>query len=138
MGFFDDDDMNDPFQNIFREFFGSAEGPYRKGRKNYSEEIIEGEEEDRIIDFVESEDYVYLVFELPGYDEKDISVSVKGRDLEIKATKKNCDIEKIQNYLSQKLCRGIFIKKILPNALETKGFKHTVRNGILEVVFSKK
>ena len=130
MGFFGD---NDQFEDIIREFLGDSNSRIR--RDDY-EEIIEGEVEEGIIDFIENEDYIYLIFELPGYDEKDILISIKGRKLEIIAKKRN-SVE-VQNYLTQKLNTGFFIKKNLPSFIKTKNFKHTVKNGILELVFIKK
>ena len=130
MGFFGN---NDQFEEIIREFLGDSNS--RIKRDDY-EEIIEGEVEEGIIDFIENEDYIYLIFELPGYDEKDILISIKGRKLEIIAKKRN-SVE-VQNYLTQKLNTGFFINKNLPSFIKTKNFKHTVTNGILELVFIKK
>ena len=127
MSFFDDD----PFESIMRDFFGQS--PARGRRKDA---IIEGEEEERVIDFVEDGEKVYLVFELSGYGEKDIIVSVKGKELEIKAQKSSR--EDIQDYLAEKMHIGVFIRKNLPNFINPKNFSHTVKNGILEVAFSKK
>jgi HSP20 family molecular chaperone IbpA len=125
MGFFDDD----PFDEIVREFFGGS--PVRKSKQQF----IRGEEEDRIIDFVEDENKIYLVFELPGYHEKDVSVKANGKILEISAKKING--ENIQDYLNQKLRHGLMIKKQLPNSANPKKFSYTMRNGILEVIFEK-
>ncbi len=130
MGFFED---NDQFENIVREFLGDGTSRIRRG--NY-EEIIGNEREERVVDFIEDESYVYLIFELPGYSEKDILISIKGRELEIIAKKRN--IEGIQNYLIEKFNNEIFIRKNLPNFIKTKNFKHTVKNGVLEIVFIKK
>ncbi|MBS3098644.1 Hsp20/alpha crystallin family protein [Candidatus Pacearchaeota archaeon] len=130
MSFFDDD--NDPFDSIVREFFGGS--PIRRGKKK--QQFIQGEEEDRKIDFVDDEKKVYVVFELPGFTEKDVSVRVHERELEIIAKKR--DRERMQDYLSEKLERGIVIKKELPNFVNPKKFSHTMRNGILEVVFEKR
>ena len=128
MGFFDDDD--DPFEGIVREFFGS---PIRRGRR---ETIFDGEEEERNIDFVEDENKFYLVFELPGFEERDLTINIKNRIIEITAQKK-VD-EEIQDYLSEKLKRGIFIKKSIPNFVNHRGFSYTMRNGILEIAFDKR
>jgi len=125
----------DPFESIIRDFFGKSS--VSNGRRNT---IIKGEEEDRNIDFIEDNNYIYLVFELNGYNEQDVSVLVKGKDLEIKAKKSEeiCDLEKVQSYLNQKLCKGIFIKKILPKFINPKKFKYNLKNGVLEIIFSKK
>ncbi len=127
MGFFDD---NDPFESIVREFFGGS--PVRRARR---EQFISGEDEDRVIDFVEDNEKVYLVFELPGFNEKDISVRVKGRDLEISAKKSNG--EAIPDYLHQKLKQGVLIQKKLPKIVNTSRMQYYVNNGVLEIIFNK-
>lgn len=128
---FDDDFFNDPFENIVREFFGQS--PIRNKKR---EQFIRGEEEERTIDFVEDEKNIYLIFEIPGYGEKDVFVVVKGKDLEI--TAKKSKIENIQDYLYEKLKQGIQIQKKLPSFVNTKNFTHTIKNGVLEIVFNKK
>jgi HSP20 family molecular chaperone IbpA len=130
MGPFDDDVFgSDPF-DLFREFFG--ESPRRRYKKNF----IEGEEEERVIDVIESEDKAFLVFELPGYSEDDIFVNVTGKTIEIIASKKNS--EGVKEYLAQKLKQGIKYKRTLPDFVSTKKFDYTQKNGILEVAFNKK
>lgn len=121
---------NDPFDDIMREFFGSSQ--VRRQRRN---QFINGEEEDRVIDYVEDEDYIYMVFELPGYEEDDVSVTVNGSGLEITAQKSN--EKNMQTYLNEKLKQGLRIKKQLPKNLNPKNFKKTLRNGILELSFLK-
>ena len=76
-----------------------------------------------------------MVFELPGYYEKDISVIAKGKELEIIANKFNG--ENIQDYLHQKLRQRLHFKKQLPDFINAKSCHHTMRNGILEIVFNK-
>lgn len=130
MGFFDDD----PFDDIIREFFGNRTGlgPVRKKR----EHVIRGEEEDRVIDFLETEDAFYLIFELPGYTEKEVMATVKGRDVEIRAQKKRQ--EGVQDYLMQKLQHGVLYNKTLPSFMNSKKFSFTMKNGVLEIAFEKK
>ena len=127
MSFFDED----PFETIVREFFGHS-----PSRERYKEEIIHGEEEDRVIDFVEHKNKTYLIFELPGFDEKDIFVSVKDRKLEIKVKKRNK--EGIQAYMVPRLSQEEIIRKPLPKFIDPKTFSYTVKNGVLEVAFNKK
>jgi len=127
MGFFDDDSFEELFSEIFRNKQGSSI------RQN---QIIQGEEDERIIDFIETEDKIYLVFELPGYRQEDVLIVVKNGKIIIDARKKNG--ESIQSYLSQKLKQGMHIEKILPGFVKTKKFDFTLKNGILEVIFIKK
>lgn len=127
MNFFNDD----PFEDIVREFFGQEEG-----REKHPHEIIRGEEDERTIDFIETENKVFLVFEIPGYSKEDIILNVKKAEVEIIVKKKN--LENVQDYLSQKLRHGIYFKKHLPNFVNHKKFNWTLKNGILEVSFDKK
>ena len=121
---------NDPFEEIIKEVFSSNFRDTEDG-----ETIIAGEEEDRVIDFVEDEDKVYLVFELPGYNEKDVVVAIKNRELEIKVQKLGKDM---QDYLVQKLGEGFIIKKTLPQFINSDKFSYTIKNGILEITLNKK
>lgn len=128
MSFFNDD----PFDEIVREFFGENQ----TNRRKYSEKIIEGEDEERTIDFIESGKNIFLIFEIPGYSEEDVSVKLKGKVIEITAKKKN--LENVQGYLSRKLRGGVYLKKTLPNFINFNKFNHTFKNGILEIVFDRK
>ena len=127
MGFFDDDF----FDEIFRDFMG--ESPLRRERR---ERFIRGEQEERKIDYVEDNGRVYLIFELPGYDEKDVFIVVKNGAVEISAKKH--DTGDVQGYLKEKLSKGVSIQKKLPNIINPKNFKHTVKNGVLELNFAKR
>lgn len=129
MSFFDN---NDPFEDIVNEFFGRR----NKVQEGHKDEVISGEEEDRSVDFVESDKKVYLIFEIPGYNEKDVIVAVNKKELQIVA--KKLETGKSQVYLIPKLEKGISINKKLPDFINSKKFDHSVRNGVLEVTFEKK
>lgn len=129
MSFFDDD----PFDSIIDEFFGRR-GHGREGRRK--EAFIRGEDEERVIDFIEDGDKIYLIFELAGYNEKDVVVVVNGKSIEITAQKKNLD--KVRDYLAEKLSKGIHYKRNLPEFVNPKKFSQSLKNGILEIVFEKK
>ena len=125
MSFFDDD----PFESIFEEFFSPGRRVNRKGQ------FIRSEEDERVSDFIESGNEIYLVFELPGYNEEDIMIMANKGELEIKVQKKS---EEVQSYLSQKLKQGLVMKRTLPKFVDTKKFSHTMKNGILEIKFKRK
>ena len=126
MSFFDED----PFEDIMKEFFGSRPSPRNGGN------LISGEEEERTIDFFEDGDYAYLIFEIPGFSEQDCNISIKGNELIISTNKK--ESQHMQPYLRQKLDHGETIRKTLPKFINHKKFRHTVKNGILEITFMKK
>jgi HSP20 family molecular chaperone IbpA len=125
MSFFD----NDEFEDVFREFLG--EGNTRRYRREVS-----SEEEDRMIDFIEGEEYSYLILEVPGYEEDDVKVDIKGKVLEVQIKKR--DIDGIREYLAQKLASGLRYNKTLPESVSTKGFDWSLKNGILEIKFGRK
>ena len=126
MSFFDE---QDPFDSIVREFFG-------EGRKTKRERYSGSEEEERVIDFIEGDNAVYVLFELAGYSEDEVQVEIKGKQLTIEAQKES--VEGLKEYLAQKLARGISYTRKLPDFISTKKFSKTMHNGILELVFEKR
>lgn len=130
MGPFGKDPFEDDPFDIFRRFFGESDD-YSNG-----EVLIKGEEEERIIDFINTPKKIYIVFELFGYDPEDVSVSVSGRELEVVAKRKRRETD--DEYVSEKLAQGKTFQKILPKFVKTKNFKKTFKNGVLELCFDKK
>ncbi len=130
MSFFDEED---PFEDIIKEFFGSPSSGFRRADHR---EIISGEAEEREIDLIETDKKIFLIFSLPGYEKKDISVKVHGGFIKIKA--KRLSSSGVQGYLSNKLNKGISIEKKLPKKANSKRFSYAFKNGILEVAFDKK
>lgn len=120
---------DDPFDRLVREFFGQNADTSRQNN------LIENEDDERNIDFLEDEKHVYLIFELPGFEEKDVAVSVKSGEIIVKA--KGNVTESTDDYIANKITSGQTITKILPKFVNHKGYKTTFRNGILEVVFNK-
>jgi HSP20 family molecular chaperone IbpA len=129
MGFFDDED---PFEDIVKQFFGDSSFSRQRTKKN---KIIESEEDERMIDFIETNDKAFLIFELPGYRKEDIRIIVESGNIEIIARRKVS--EEVPAYLAARLNNGIELKKPLPKNLKNKKYAWTFNNGILEVVFKK-
>ena len=128
----DDDFFGNDMNDIVRQFFGEVNG--RRTRRPREE--IEVEEEDSKVETIDLENEVHFIFDLAGYDEKDLELEVKDKTLIVQVKKKGeC---KMQDYLSKKLCRGETIKKTLAPYLDVKNFKHSIKNGVLEVKFEKK
>lgn len=119
---------NDPFEDIVNQFFGNS----ARVRRPRAKRIVD--EEDENTQFIEEEDYVYLIIELPGYSEKDINLSTNGDRINISAKTKQVVG---QDYIAQKQKEGITIEQIAPDNIKMKNFKKTFRNGILEVTFEK-
>lgn len=121
---------DDPFDSIFEEFFGGSRPGFRKREK-----FIIGEDEERVIDVIDTGDKAYLIFELPGYNEEDVSIDIRGRTIEISIEKRN--VEGIKEYLAQKLSAGLRYTRKLPDSINPKNFEYTLKNGILEIKFDK-
>lgn len=122
---------NDPFDEILKEFFGE-----RPRSRSYRNNLTKTEQDERVIDYSEDENSVYFIFELPGYNEEDVDISVKDGNIKINAVKKNSDA--VQNYLNQKLTTGITLSKKLPDYVKPKKFSQEMKNGVLELKFRKK
>ncbi len=100
---------NDPFEDIVNQFFGNT------GRVRRSRVKRITEEEEQNTQFIEDEDFVYLIIELPGYSEKDINVSVNEDRINISARAKQIVA---QDYLAQKQKEGINIEQIAPEKMK--------------------
>lgn len=123
--FFDDD----PFESIFEHFLERS----RPGRGN---SFIRGEDEERVSALIEDKQHVYLIFELPGYTEEDVSVTMRGRILELRVKKQT--MEGIKEYLAQKLAAGLHYTRALPDFVSPQGFSYTMKHGVLEITCKKK
>ena len=111
---------NDPFEDIVKSFFSNSGARTRRQEDSFTQ----GEEEDRVIDLIESENKVYIIFELPGFSKKDVVIAVKDNKLTVSARKSDSSVNSIT--------------KTLPKYVDSRKMDHTFKNGILEVVFSRK
>ena len=118
----------DPFEDIFSTFFGRPSPTARKSRPRPRDS------DDQSVSVIEDEEYVYLIVELPGYTEKDISLDVSGHTLLI--TTRARTVATTQEYFKQKLAEGITLERELPDTVRPKKFSHTFINGVLEVTFA--
>jgi HSP20 family protein len=106
----------------FREF-----GNVKRPRGMLPEEMVEtpqpAHEEGRepLVDVFTSEGKTTVVAELPGVEEKDISVSLSGKTLEVKVGKGK---------------RRYYKKLKLPKAFSKSKMKKRYNNGVLELTFS--
>ena len=127
------DDSDDPFDNLVNQFFGhnKSKSAKVKGRRV---DFSDNEEDLSAGECIEDNSIVYLLFEIPGFSEKDIRLAVKEGILEINAMRKSSN--QVPDYLAAKMESGVIFKRSLPSGVSKK-FTHTYKNGILEVVFEK-
>lgn len=121
---------DDFFDEIEKAFFGNS-----IPRTSSSGNVVQGEKEERVIDYIEEENEIYFVFELPGFNEEDISVALKGNELNVNVKKKS--FSNVKNYLKEKLAQEISFSKAIPVKVD-KNFEKSFKNGILEVKFKRK
>ena len=125
MSFFDDD----PFEDFVNQFFN------RSSSSQSSNGMISGEQDERTIDFIETDKDVFIIFELPGYNKEDVLVEITKGDIEVIAKKKVG--ESVADYLSHKLSSGVELRKPLPKFLQKKKYELNFKNGVLELRFKK-
>ncbi len=125
MSFFDDD----PFEDFVNQFFNRGPGYSRDSG------MISGEQDERTIDFIETDKDVFIIFELPGYNKEDVLVDVSKGDIGVVAKKKIS--ESVADYLAHKLSAGVELRKPLPKFLQKKKYELNFKNGILELRFRK-
>jgi HSP20 family molecular chaperone IbpA len=125
MSFFGDDS----FDEMVNELFGGRPTTRRK-------RVLSGEQEERVIDFIEEDKNIYFVFELSGYSFEDVTVNIRNHEIEVNAVKEK--LSDVQPYLKEKLVSGTNFKKELPGFVKHKEFQKTFKNGVLEVKFKRK
>jgi HSP20 family molecular chaperone IbpA len=126
---------DDFFDEIEKAFFGSTGGIPGRARTSSYGDVVRGEKEERVIDYIEDKDEVFFIFELPGFNEEDVGVSVKGDSLKIDVLKKN--FSEVKPYLKSKLSEDVSYTKKIPVKVK-KDFEKSFNNGILEVRFKRK
>ncbi len=95
-------------------------GNIRKTEKG-SVEVAEAREP--LVDVFDERDYLMVIAELPGVEEKDIHLEIKGDILEVKAEGKDRKYNK---------------EVLLPSEVEADSLKTGYKNGVLEIKLTKK
>jgi HSP20 family protein len=91
------------------------------------------------LDFSESEDAYNVKVELPGVEEKDISITLADGNLEIKGEKKVEKEEKAELCYCSERRYGSFSRVVeIPSSVDAEKVTATFKNGILEVALPKK
>ena len=91
------------------------------------------------IDLAETPEEISVKAELPGVDEKDISVSLSGDNLIIRGEKKAEKEEKNKSFHRVERWHGSFERVIaLPVAIDPEKIKAKYKTGVLEIHLQKK
>ena len=90
------------------------------------------------VDMHESKDDLVLTVEVPGVNEKDVTVSITGDLLSIKGERRATEQAKDHQYLHVERAYGQFERLIqLPMAVQGDKVKATYRDGVLQVTLPK-
>ncbi len=91
------------------------------------------------VDIWEDKDNIYVEADLPGFDQKDINLSIKGDSLVLTAKKEETKEEKKKNYYRCERFQGSFYRDIaLPSSVDASKVKASYKNGVLKVTLPKK
>lgn len=91
------------------------------------------------VDIFEDKDKVVLKADLPGIEEKDISLDVDGNRLTLKGERRMEKETKEENYHRVERAYGQFVRSFtLPNTVDVENIKASYKNGVLEVSLPKK
>ena len=90
------------------------------------------------IDEYEDEKTFYVIVELPGMDEKDVDVSLKGRTLTIRGEKKQEEERKEKDWYRRERMFGSFRRTIeLPSDIDIEGIEASFDKGLLSMTLPK-
>lgn len=91
------------------------------------------------VDICEDSEKVVLKADLPGIDEKDISLDVDGNRLTLKGERRMEKETQEENYHRVERAYGQFVRSFtLPNTVDVENIKASFKNGVLEVSLPKK
>lgn len=128
------DEMRREIDKLFDEFFS----PVLQRRMGY----IKPTKSEVITPIIEMYDRVTDVVvrvDLPGVNKEDVDISVINDTLTIKGEYKKPEDIKDESYYIKEKPYGNFSRSILlPNDIDSDKVQATMKNGVLEIVFSKK
>jgi HSP20 family protein len=85
-------------------------------------------------DVYETDDELVVELEVPGYEEKELSIEVYDHTLAIKGSREKATEDKTKDFtLHERLEREFERRFILPSKVDTKHLKAVFANGVLEV-----
>jgi len=91
------------------------------------------------LDISEDEANIYVDADMPGFDQKDINVKMKGDTLVISAQKEQKKEEKKKNYYRCERFQGNFYRAlIIPKNVDVKKINAKHEKGVLSVTLPKK
>lgn len=92
-----------------------------------------------ITDLRETPDEFFVAIELPGLSRKDVSIKMNISEMTIRARKRRVKGLKKENAAIHEIEDGVYVRKItLPETVQPKKAKTSMKNGILTIAMPKK
>lgn len=121
--------LNRPIDRFFEDWFKLASGRDVSYSADFSPRV----------NIRETDDKVALTFELPGMNKNDIKVVVKDGVLNVSGQREFKNEEKNDEYVRRELRSGSFSRSFtLPDTIDADKIDADYKNGLLEVVMSKR
>ncbi|MBI5359272.1 MAG: Hsp20/alpha crystallin family protein [Planctomycetes bacterium] len=116
-------DMEDVFDNLFCDEFEGLTGNL---------ELVPA------VDMLEDKENIMVTAEIPGVEQKDVSVTIENDILAIQGEKKSLEEVKEKNYCKVERRYGSFTRNIvLPAPVQTEKVTAVFKNGVLTVTLPK-
>ncbi len=91
------------------------------------------------VDISEDKGNIYVEANLPGFEQKDVKVKMKGDSLVLSANREEKKEEKKKNYYRCERYQGNFYREIkLPQTVDAQGIKAKYKSGVLNVTLPKR
>ncbi|STY29275.1 heat shock protein [Legionella wadsworthii] len=130
---------HNPFVSLQQEVDKAFHDFYDLFRSNKSMEQFENLSLMPSMDVVEDKDHYTIQLEMPGMDEKDISVSFTGNVLTIAGEKSISTKNEKKKYISREISYGKFERTLsLPSTVDVDKAKATFKKGMLWIELPKK
>lgn len=116
-------DMEDVFDDLFSDDFEGLTGKL---------ELVPA------VDMVEDKENITITAEIPGVEQKDVSVTIENDILAIQGEKKSLEEVKEKNYCKVERRYGSFTRNIaLPASVQAETVTAVFKNGVLTVTLPK-
>lgn len=90
------------------------------------------------MDVVDRDKEIFVKAELPGFDKKDLDISISNNQLNIKAKTSHEEKEEDGDYLKREISKSeIYRSVLLPADVEDEKIKTSYKNGVLELTIPK-
>ena len=91
------------------------------------------------VDLSEDEHNIYVEADIPGFEQKDVNISLKGHSLLISAKREESKEEKKKNYYCCERFQGSLSRSIdLPSSIDEDKIEAKYKNGVLNVTLPKR